>query len=58
MNSGHIKDSSPTTPPSTWALATPNAPTIVHILIKYPIPPVPDVAKSTYYKFKMKLNSV
>lgn len=56
MNSGHIKDSSPTIPPSTCAPATPNAPTIAHKLIKGPIPPVPHVAKSTYYSSKVKLN--
>lgn len=31
MNSGHMKDKSPTIPPSTKASATPKAATIAHI---------------------------
>ena len=52
MNSGHMKAMSPTIPPWTWASATPKAATIAHMPIKGPIPPPPDVAKSTSHNYQ------
>ena len=50
MNSGHIKERSPTIPPCTKASATPKEPTMTHKAIYGPIPPFPEVTKSNYCK--------